>query len=79
MDLVAEAVQLHFSRWLFQCKNTATVHLADLAKEVGLAVMLRAHVIVLVTTGRFSASVVDHANELAETTIFRPFSSIARC
>jgi transcriptional regulator with XRE-family HTH domain len=67
VDLVAEGAQLHFARWLFQCKNTKTVSLADLAKEVGMAVMLRAHVIVLVTTGRFASSVQTYAREVMET------------
>lgn len=67
VDLVAEAAHLHFSRWLFQCKNTKTVSLADLAKEVGMAVMLRAHVIVLVTTGGFASSVQTYARELMDT------------
>jgi len=65
VDLVAEGSHLMFSRWLFQCKNTRTVTLADLAKEVGMAVILRAHVIVLVTTGRFSSSVEGYAAQLA--------------
>ena len=43
VDLVAEGAHLHFSRWLFQCKNTRSVELSDLAKEVGMAVLLRAH------------------------------------
>ena len=64
VDLIAEGAHLLFSRWLFQCKNTRSVSLADLAKEVGMAVMLRAHVIVLVTTGRFAASVPTYATEL---------------
>lgn len=67
VDLVAEGAHLHFSRWLFQCKNTKTVSLADLAKEVGMAVMLRAHVIVLVTTGGFASSVQTYARELMDT------------
>jgi len=67
VDLVAEGAHLHFSRWLFQCKNTKTVHLTDLAKEVGMAIMLRAHVIVLVTTGKFASSVQRYATELMDT------------
>ena len=67
VDLVAEGVHLHFSRWLFQCKNTKTVALADLAKEIGMAVMLRAHVAVMVTTGRFASSVETYARELMDT------------
>jgi hypothetical protein len=67
VDLIAEGVHLHFSRWLFQCKNTSTVTLSDLAKEVGMAVLLRAHVIVMVTTGRFAGTVVTYAKELMDT------------
>lgn len=68
VDLIAEGAHLHFSRWLFQCKNTGTVPLSDLAKEVGMAVLLRAHVIVIATTGRCSSTVHVYAKELAQTT-----------
>jgi hypothetical protein len=71
VDLIAEGVHLHFSRWLFQCKNTTTVPLSDLAKEVGMAVLLRAHVIVMVTTGRFAGSVATYAKELMDTQHFQ--------
>jgi len=67
VDLIAEGAHLHFSRWLFQCKNTKTVVLSDLAKEIGMAVLLRAHVIVLVTTGRFADTVGGHARELMDS------------
>jgi hypothetical protein len=67
VDLIAEGAHLHFARWLFQCKNTRTVALSDLAKEVGMAVLLRAHVIVLVTTGRFAKSVETYARELMDS------------
>lgn len=70
VDLIAEGVHLHFSRWLFQCKNTpnSTVELADLAKEVGMAVLLKAHVVVMVTTGTFRETVKAYADSLAEST-----------
>jgi hypothetical protein len=68
VDLISEAAHLHFSRWLFQCKNTSSTGLADLAKEVGMAVLLHAHVIVMATTGRFRRSVKDYASELMRTT-----------
>ena len=67
VDLIAEAAHLHFSRWLLQCKNTKSVGVAALAKEVGMAVLLKAHVVVMVTTGKFSSSVVTYAEELAST------------
>lgn len=69
VDLVAEGSHLHFSRWLFQCKNqTAPVSLSVLAKEIGMATLLRAQVVVIVTTGTFAKSVVDYAREAAEST-----------
>lgn len=69
VDLIAEGAHLLFSRWLFQAKNIqGSVDLAALAKEIGIAVLLRAHVVVLVTTATFRASVKDHADRLAETT-----------
>jgi hypothetical protein len=71
VDLIAEGEHLHFSRWLFQCKNTAIVTLSSLAKEVGMAVLLKAHVIVIATTGRFASTVEKYANELAQTTPFQ--------
>lgn len=67
VDLVAESAHLHFSRWLIQCKNTKSVSVSALAKEVGMAVLLRAHVVVLVTTGKFSPAVSSYAVELATT------------
>lgn len=67
VDLVAEAAHLHFSRWLLQCKNTAKVNVSALAKEVGMAVLLKAHVVVVVTTGTFSSAVITYADELAST------------
>jgi hypothetical protein len=39
---------------------------ADIAKEAGMALVMRAHVIVMVTTGRFTPNVVTFANELAK-------------
>lgn len=68
VDMVAEGAHLHHSRWLFQCKNVkGAVALSDAAKEVGMAVVLKAHVIVLVTTGRFASSVQAFAEEVMLT------------
>jgi hypothetical protein len=65
VDLIADAAHLHFSRWLLQCKNTRTISVAALAKEVGMAVLLKASVIVIVTTGRIPSTVEAYARELA--------------
>lgn len=67
VDVVANGIHLHYSRWLIQCKNTATVHVNDIAKEVGMAVVLKAHVIVLITTGRFSSTVYKYVDGLSTT------------
>lgn len=70
VDLIAEGIHLHYSRWIFQCKNTPTsaVDVEDLAKEIGLAVLLRAHVIVMVTTGRFTKIVKKYGDGVATET-----------
>jgi hypothetical protein len=68
VDLLADGIHLHSSRWLFQCKNVKRVELADLAKEIGMATLLKSHVIVLVTTGAFRKTVPEAARRLAGTT-----------
>jgi hypothetical protein len=69
VDLICEGVHLHFSRWVLQCKNTtAAVGVSALDKEVGMAIRMRAHVIVLVTTGRFTDTVGQAAHDLATDT-----------
>jgi len=71
VDLVSEATHLQFSRWLFQCKNTKTVDVGVLAKEVGMATLLQAQVIVIATTGSFSKTVSAYAQRVSETTPFQ--------
>ena len=67
VDLIVNGVHLHYSRWLLQCKNTAKVDVHDIAKEVGMAVVLKAQVVVLVTTGRFTRAVRTFADGLASS------------
>ena len=67
VDLIAQGVHLHYSRWLIQCKNTSSVEVSDIAKEVGMAVVLKAHVILMVTTGTFRRTVHTFAMGLAAT------------
>lgn len=69
VDLIAEGLHLHFSRWLFQCKNQkAVVRIEVLAKEIGMATLLRAQVVVIVTTSTFSKAVREYAHKAAEAT-----------
>lgn len=68
VDLIAEASHLLFSRWTIQCKRYAKstkVPLSDVAKEVGIAIFSKAHVVVVVTTSDFSRSAKDYAREVA--------------
>ena len=67
VDLIAEGTDLHFHRWMVQCKNTKVVGVSALAKEVGMAVLYRAQVVLLVTTGQFSGTVFKHARELSQS------------
>jgi hypothetical protein len=50
VDVIFESARLVFSRWQVQCKNTGTVSLDDVAKEVGLTHFLKSNVIVIVST-----------------------------
>lgn len=68
VDLIAEASHLLFSRWTIQCKRyakTSRVPLSDVAKEVGIAIFSKAHVVVVITTSDFSKSAKDYAREIA--------------
>lgn len=69
VDLTAEGKGLLFSRWNFQCKNVkGNVALGDVAKEVGLAIYSRAHVVAVVTTGGFSSEASSYAREVTAST-----------
>lgn len=72
IDLIAEGLHLHFSRWLVQCKHYKKsdnpVRLADLAKEVGMAIYLKAHVILIATTTRFTQDAINYAHSIQQST-----------
>lgn len=69
VDLTAEGKNLLFSRWNFQCKCTSgKVSLGDVAKEVGLAIYSKAHVVAVVTTSDFSSEARAYAHEVTATT-----------
>jgi hypothetical protein len=71
VDLVAEGAHLHFHRWLFQCKNTSRVDVGVLAKEIGMATLLQAQVIVIATTGTVTKPVRSYAERVSVTTPFQ--------
>lgn len=62
LDVIMEGANLIFSRWQIQCKNSSQASLEDIAKELGLAQIIRTNVIMIVTTGRIG----DKARAFAE-------------
>ena len=62
VDLLFESSRLIYSRWQIQCKNTNTVTLDPVAKEVGLTHFLKSNVIMVVTSGNFTNSAREYAN-----------------
>ncbi|WP_062114876.1 restriction endonuclease [Aureimonas sp. AU40] len=69
VDLTAEGKNLLFSRWNFQCKCVGSrVALGDVAKEVGLAIYSKAHVVAVVTTSDFSSEALAYAREITTAT-----------
>jgi len=68
VDLLVESQKPVFLRWNIQCKNTGTVALDDVAKEVGLAVQMDSNVAMVVSTGRFSSEAIAHAKSVMKRT-----------
>lgn len=69
VDVTAEGKNLLFSRWVFQCKRVrGRVGLSEVAKEVGIAVYTRAHVIVMVATSSFSDDAYQFARQISRIT-----------
>lgn len=64
VDVIFESTRLVFSRWQIQCKNTASVSLDDVAKEVGLTHFLKSNVIVMVSTGQIGSTARQYANKI---------------
>jgi site-specific DNA-methyltransferase (cytosine-N4-specific) len=67
VDLIFEGVRLLFSRWQIQCKNTGTVSLDDVAKEVGLTFQLKSNVVMVVSTGDLSSDARQYAQVVMQT------------
>jgi len=67
IDGLAEGLSPVHTRWQVQCKNTATLTVDQVAKEVGVAVRNRSTVILLVTTGQLSDAARDFAREVVRS------------
>jgi site-specific DNA-methyltransferase (cytosine-N4-specific) len=68
VDVIFETARLVFSRWQVQCKNTRTVSLDDVAKEVGLTHLLKSTVVVMVSTGTIGAQARRYGNKIMHET-----------
>ncbi|AMV24220.1 Restriction endonuclease [Gemmata sp. SH-PL17] len=68
VDVVAETQDVLFARWLFQCKKQNSVGRDILVREVGLASLMQAQVIVLVTWGKFKPTVQPFADAVTRST-----------
>lgn len=64
VDLIFEFTRLIFSRWQIQCKNTTSVSLDDVAKEVGLTHFLKSNVIVVVSMGAIGTAARRYSNKI---------------
>jgi hypothetical protein len=61
VDLLFDSQRLAYSRWQIQCKNTSSVDLDDVAKEVGLVYRLLSNVIVVLTRGKIGSEARRYA------------------
>lgn len=61
VDVLFDTTRLNYSRWQVQCKNTKTVELDQVAKEVGLSHVLKTNVIVILTTGKATKTAKEYA------------------
>ena len=64
VDLVFEGAHLVYSRWQIQCKNSRSVSLDDVAKEVGLTHFIKSNAIIIVTTGIVGGEARRYANKI---------------
>lgn len=68
VDVIVEGARLIFSRWQIQAKNTATVRLGDVAKEVGLSLtFIYSNVVMVITTGDFTRDTYSYADHVMRT------------
>lgn len=66
VDVLFDSTGLLYSRWQVQCKNTLKVDINMVAKEVGLAHMLKSNVIVIMTTGHLTSEAQMYVRRVME-------------
>jgi len=71
IDVVMEGDRLVFSRWQIQCKNSSQATLEDIAKEVGIAQVIKGNVILIICTGRIGSAARKFAKQtMKETNLY---------
>jgi len=68
VDLLFDSRALAYSRWQVQCKNTSSVALDDIAKEVGLTYYLLSSVILVITRGTVGPEARRYAHDVMRKT-----------
>jgi hypothetical protein len=64
VDVMAASDTFVYSRWQIQCKNTTTVDIDVVAKEVGMSFLTKADVFLIITTGSFTRDAIQYADTL---------------
>lgn len=68
VDVILDSTRLMYSRWQVQCKNTKTVTIDQVAKEVGLSHVLKSNCIVMMTTGHLTSEAIKYSKAIMEDT-----------
>lgn len=68
IDVLAESLSPAYSLWCVQCKRYAEtkVRLNDIAREVGVANVVHARVVMVITTSNFTADAQEFANTVGK-------------
>lgn len=69
IDLVAEGTNFIFYRWQLQCKNTKTVSIDDIDREIGVAFnKVHPNAVLIITTGSFTKPAITTAKVTSRNT-----------
>lgn len=71
IDIIFEKIDISYTKWLIQCKNTPSkknIDVGVIAKEVGNALILHANIIVIITTSEFSSEAEKFRKKTIENT-----------
>lgn len=64
VDVMAASDTFVYNRWQIQCKNTKSVDIDIVAKEVGMIFLTRADIVMIITTGVFTSAATNYADSI---------------